>query len=86
MARRGAAHEVHRRDEGVQHAGVLALAGGVGWLAFKATKSNATKVAQGGTDKQTIAWIVAGIPAPVRIVQRENGATTISLQMNSWSR
>jgi len=46
---------------------------------------DATKVAQGGTEKQTIAWIVAGIPAPVRIVQRENGATTISLQMNSWS-
>lgn len=47
---------------------------------------DATKVAQGGAEKQTIAWIVAGIPAPVRIVQRENGATTISLQMNSWSR
>lgn len=46
---------------------------------------DATKVAQGGTEKQTIAWIVAGIPAPVRIVQRENGATTISLQMNSWT-
>jgi len=46
---------------------------------------DATKVSQGTAAKQTLAWVVAGIPAPVKLVQRENGSDTITLQMTSWS-
>ena len=47
---------------------------------------DATKVSQGTAAKQTLAWVVAGIPAPVKLVQRENGTDTITLRMTSWSR
>lgn len=46
----------------------------------------ATRVAQGTAAKQTLAWVVAGIPAPVKLVQRENGSDTITLRMTSWTR
>ncbi len=45
---------------------------------------DATKVVQSAGDKQTSVWIVAGVPAPVRIVQREDGSETFRLQMTSW--
>jgi hypothetical protein len=44
----------------------------------------ATKVVQNAGGKQTIAWIAAGIPAPVRIVQREDGSEVFRLQLTSW--
>ncbi|WP_447940381.1 DUF3108 domain-containing protein [Pseudoxanthomonas mexicana] len=43
-----------------------------------------TKVVQSAGGKQTIAWIAAGIPAPVRIVQREDGSEMFRLQLTSW--
>ncbi len=45
---------------------------------------DATKVVQSAGGKQTIAWIAAGIPAPVRIVQREDGSEVFRLQLTSW--
>ena len=44
----------------------------------------ATKVAQSSGSKQTIAWIAPGVPAPLRIVQREDGSESFRLQMKSW--
>ena len=44
----------------------------------------ATKVAQSSGGKQTIAWIAPGVPAPLRIVQREDGSESFRLQLKSW--
>jgi len=43
----------------------------------------ATKVVSGNADKQTIAWVVAGMPVPARILQRENGQDSIDLRVKS---
>lgn len=39
----------------------------------------ATKVVNSSGDKQTIAWIVDGLPVPARILQRNQGEDTIDL-------
>lgn len=44
----------------------------------------ATKVVRTSGKKQIIAWIVAGIPVPARILQREDGQDSIDLQIKSW--
>lgn len=43
-----------------------------------------TKVVQSAGGKQTTAWIAAGVPTPVRIVQREDGSDVFRLQLTSW--
>ncbi len=43
----------------------------------------ATKVVRTSGDKETIVWIVAGMPAPARILQREDGRDSIDLQVKS---
>ncbi len=43
----------------------------------------ATKVVRTTGDKQTIAWIVAGMPVPARILQREGGRDSIDLRVTS---
>ena len=43
----------------------------------------ATKVVSSNGDKQTIAWVVEGLPVPARILQRENGADSIDLRVRS---
>lgn len=43
----------------------------------------ATKVVSTNGDKQTIAWVVAGMPVPARILQRENGEDSIDLRVRS---
>lgn len=43
-----------------------------------------TKVVQNAGGKQTTAWIAAGVPTPVRIVQREDGSDVFRLQLTSW--
>lgn len=43
----------------------------------------ATKVVSSDGDKQTIAWVVDGLPVPARILQRENGKDSIDLQVRS---
>ncbi len=43
----------------------------------------ATKVVSNNGDKQTIAWVVAGLPVPARILQRENGQDSIDLRVSS---
>lgn len=45
----------------------------------------AMKVGSARGNKQTLAWVVRGIPVPVRILQRENGSDTLSLTMSKWS-
>jgi len=44
----------------------------------------ATKVVSTADGKTTTAWIAAGVPVPVRIVQAEGGSETISLRLTSW--
>ena len=43
----------------------------------------ATKVVNTDGDKQTIAWVVDGIPVPARILQREDGKDSIDLRVKS---
>ncbi|HEY5802866.1 MAG TPA: DUF3108 domain-containing protein [Lysobacter sp.] len=43
----------------------------------------ATKVVAINGDKQTIAWIVDGMPVPARILQRDKGQDTIDLRVQS---
>jgi hypothetical protein len=43
----------------------------------------ATKVVNTSGDKQTIAWIVEGMPVPARIMHRENGKESIDLRVRS---
>ncbi len=45
---------------------------------------DATKVVRTDGDKQTIVWVVADTPVPVRILQREKGMDTIDLTLKSW--
>ncbi len=44
----------------------------------------ATKVVRTSGNKETIVWIVAGMPAPARILQREDGRDSIDLQVKSF--
>ena len=44
----------------------------------------ATKVVSSSDGKTTTAWIAAGVPVPVRIVQAEGGSETVSLRLTSW--
>lgn len=43
----------------------------------------ATKVTQTNGDKQTILWVVEGIPVPARILQRKNGKDEMDLTLQS---
>ncbi len=43
----------------------------------------ATKVVSSSGNKQTIAWVVAGMPVPARILQRKDGADEIDLRVQS---
>lgn len=43
----------------------------------------ATKVVSSNGDRQTIAWLVEGLPVPARILQRENGEDSIDLRVRS---
>ena len=44
----------------------------------------ATKVVSTADGKTTTAWIAAGVPVPVRLVQSEGGSETVSLRLTSW--
>ena len=44
----------------------------------------ATKVVGAAGDKEIVAWIVADMPVPARILQRENGQDSIDLQIKAW--
>ncbi len=43
----------------------------------------ATKVVNTDGDKQTIAWLVEGMPIPARILQRKGGKDDIDLRVKS---
>jgi len=43
----------------------------------------ATRVSNKNGDKETIAWVVEGIPVPARILQRKNGKDEIDLRIQS---
>ena len=45
----------------------------------------ATKVVRRDDKRETIAWVVSGVPIPARILQRENGRDTIDLTLQSWN-
>ena len=44
----------------------------------------ATRVVSTADGKTTTAWIAAGVPVPVRLVQSEGGKETFSLRLGSW--
>ena len=44
----------------------------------------AIKLVRADGDKQTIAWVVQGIPVPVRILQREKGKDALDLRLQRW--
>lgn len=43
----------------------------------------ATKVVNTNGERQTIAWVVEGMPVPARILQREKGSDAMDLRVNS---
>lgn len=45
---------------------------------------DATKVVRTSGKKEMIVWIVAGMPVPARILQREDGQDSYDLQIKSW--
>lgn len=47
------------------------------------TPRQATKVVNTDGDKQTIAWVVEGMPVPARILQREDGEDALDLRVQS---
>lgn len=46
-------------------------------------QQQATKVSRTDGNKETIAWIVEGLPVPARILQRKNGKDEIDLRIKS---
>ena len=52
-------------------------------VAVEGKPREATKVIRGDGKRQIVAWVVPGIPVPVRIVQRENGSDTLALTLTS---
>jgi hypothetical protein len=44
----------------------------------------ATKVSRTDGTRQTILWIVDGLPVPARILQRKNGNDEMDLQLKSF--
>ncbi len=46
-------------------------------------QKQATKLVNTDGDKQTIAWVVDGMPVPARILQRKDGEDAIDLQVKS---
>lgn len=47
------------------------------------TSRQATKLVNTDDDKQTVVWVVKGMPAPVRILQREDGKNGLDLRVKS---
>ena len=52
-------------------------------LTIGGTTRQATKVSRSDGDKQTVVWVVEGIPVPARILQRKDGRDQIDLKINS---
>ena len=52
-------------------------------LTIGGTTKQATKVSRSDGDKQTVVWVVEGIPVPARIRQRKDGRDQIDLKINS---
>lgn len=46
---------------------------------------DATKVTRTSGKKEIIVWVVAGMPVPARILQREDGQDSIDLQLKTWN-
>jgi hypothetical protein len=46
-------------------------------------RKQATKLVNTDGDKQTIAWVVDGMPVPARILQREDGEDAIDLRVKA---
>lgn len=52
-------------------------------IEFGGKSRQATKVVSTSGDKQTILWVVDGLPVPARIVQKEDGKETVDLHLQS---
>ena len=44
----------------------------------------ATKVSRTDGDRETVVWVVDGLPVPARILQRKNGSDEMDLQLKSF--
>lgn len=52
-------------------------------LTIGGTSKQATRVSRSDGDKQTVVWVVDGIPVPARILQRKDGRDEIDLKIAS---
>lgn len=52
-------------------------------ITVQGKQRQATKVVRNDGDKQTIAWVVDGLPVPARILQRKNGQDEMDLTLQS---
>lgn len=52
-------------------------------LTIGGTTKEATKVSRSDGDKQTVVWVVEGLPVPARILQRKDGRDQIDLKISS---
>ena len=58
--------------------------GGKDTLTVAGKAREATKAIYSHEDKQIVVWVAAGVPVPLRILQREDGQDSIDLRLNSW--
>jgi hypothetical protein len=52
-------------------------------VTFQGKAHAATKVTRSDGEKQTIVWVVPGVPVPARILQRKDGKDEMDLQLTS---
>ena len=55
-----------------------------GKLTINGKQVDAVQLVQAAGNKQTVIWVAAGVPAPLRVTQFEDGKETFRLQMASW--
>ena len=53
-------------------------------LMVNGKQTQATKVAEHDGSKEIIAWVVADVPVPVRLLQRTNGQDTLELTLSAF--
>ena len=52
-------------------------------ITIEGKQRQATKVTRSDGDKQTMLWVVDGLPVPARILQRKDGKDEMDLQLTS---
>jgi len=60
------------------------VAGGKETIDIGGKQHVATKATYSHDGKQIVVWVAAGVPVPLRILQREDGQDSIDLKLTSW--